>query len=248
MISGTELALLAAVLLAGMIVQRITGMGSNLVIAPYLILLIGPVAGVVVVNIVGVITAAMCFIQLRRHVEWRTLAWLLVGAAVGAFPGLAVVVWTPKELLTPLIGILLLAGLLAVRVMPRTPGMNSGSVRLSLLFGMAAGLVNVVSGAGGLPIAVFALVTDWDQLRFSGTFQPFFVIVGSMSAVISLSWAGSSIPALPAEFWLQTTCFLALGVVLGGIVARRLPASAARHGMVAVSAAGAATLILSSVF
>jgi uncharacterized membrane protein YfcA len=60
----TGLVLAAVVLGAGM--QRITGMGFALVATPFLVLLLGPVEGVVLVNLCGAVTAGAIIFRVAR--------------------------------------------------------------------------------------------------------------------------------------------------------------------------------------
>jgi len=157
----SEIVLLVLCLMAGVIVQRVTGMGSNLVIAPFLILIFGPVGGVVLVNMVGAVIAAILTAQLRQGIDRPVFVRLLAGALVGCVPGVLVVRAMPEELLTPLIGAILLLGLVLSRALAgrfARDFAHEGRSGLAVGAGFLSGATNVVSGAGGPPIAVFALM------------------------------------------------------------------------------------------
>jgi len=64
----TGLVLAAVVMGAGM--QRITGMGFALVAAPFLVLLLGPVEGVVLVNLCGAVTAGAIIFRVVRDIDF----------------------------------------------------------------------------------------------------------------------------------------------------------------------------------
>lgn len=246
--SALELLLLGAVLVVGMVVQRITGMGSNLVIAPYFVLLMGPLRGVVVVNAIGAITAALCFLQLRAHVQWRVLARLLAGAAMGAPLGLGLIAILPRQHLSLAIGTILLAGVMVGRWLTTARDSTlAQSAPLTVGFGLAAGLLNTVSGTGGLVIGIFAIVTAWEHLHFSATFQPFFVVIGTASAALSWLWGGSDQDSLPLPFWAGAVAALGLGALVGTSAARHVPPVWARRGTVLVSTVGAVTLIATGI-
>ena len=62
---------LAAAVALGAGTQRITGLGFALVSAPFLVLLLGPFAGVFVVNVLGVAASVLVLAQVRRDVDVR---------------------------------------------------------------------------------------------------------------------------------------------------------------------------------
>src|SRR5690625_5732591 len=64
--------LLIAIFLGGM-AQRATGMGLALVAAPFIVVALGPAAGVVVANLLGVVGSAMVYARVRHSVDWRML-------------------------------------------------------------------------------------------------------------------------------------------------------------------------------
>lgn len=246
----SEIVLLVLCLMAGVIVQRVTGMGSNLVIAPFLILIFGPVGGVVLVNMVGAVIAAILTAQLRQGIDRPVFVRLLAGALVGCVPGVLVVRAMPEELLTPLIGAILLLGLVLSRALAgrfARDFAHEGRSGLAVGAGFLSGATNVVSGAGGPPIAVFALVTDWDHRRFAATYQPYFVIVAVVSVVLALVVMDDALPRLAAPVWALVVASLLAGAALGGPVAARIPVRHARRGMILVSALGAASLLIGSV-
>lgn len=77
----TGLVLGAVVMGAGM--QRITGMGFALVAAPFLVLLLGPVEGVVLVNVCGAVTAGAIIVRVVRDIDWKRYAALTASAVLG---------------------------------------------------------------------------------------------------------------------------------------------------------------------
>jgi uncharacterized protein len=72
---------LAAAVSVGAGTQRITGLGFALVAAPFLVLLLGPFTGVLVVNVLGVAASVLVLVQVRRGTG--TAPELLAGAASG---------------------------------------------------------------------------------------------------------------------------------------------------------------------
>src|SRR5699024_1480102 len=174
--------LYGVVLLAGVIVQRITGMGSNLVIAPFIVLVLGPYDGVFATNVIGAITAFVCAPALIRHVDWHIFGKLVLGTFLGMPVGIYVAAKIPTDFLSVVIGAMLLAGVWVPKLLMRSSNWTMTWPKV-IITGFFAGATNILSAAGGLPIAVLALATGWRQERFAATFQPFYVAVATACAI-----------------------------------------------------------------
>ena len=83
------LAALAAVLV-GTILQRVSGTGVGLVVAPVLSLLMGPGAGVLATNAATTCSGFLITLSVRRLVEWRHAAVLVAAAVPGIVAGAVV--------------------------------------------------------------------------------------------------------------------------------------------------------------
>ena len=95
---------LAAAVAVGAGTQRITGLGFALVAAPFLVLLLGPFAGVLVVNVLGVAASVLVLVQVRRDVELRRGLLLSAPALVAVVPGAWVARHTAPGVLQVLVG------------------------------------------------------------------------------------------------------------------------------------------------
>lgn len=102
------LALVCAVMFVGAVAQRLTGMGFALLSAPFVVLLLGPFEGVILVNIAGVAASLFILVRVLRDVEWRTFMWLTVPALLGVVPGALIAVVFDSDWLSLCIGTLLL--------------------------------------------------------------------------------------------------------------------------------------------
>lgn len=78
-----SIVLVLVAVLVGASMQRITGMGFALVAAPFLVPLLGPVDGVILVNLCSVLTAAIILTRVVRDVDWRRAGVLALFALVG---------------------------------------------------------------------------------------------------------------------------------------------------------------------
>src|SRR5699024_9937083 len=60
----------------GSCMQRVSGMGVGLITGPVISIFLGPVEGIMVLNILACINAAAATVTVRRNVQWRYV-WLI---------------------------------------------------------------------------------------------------------------------------------------------------------------------------
>jgi uncharacterized protein len=228
---------LGLVVLVGASAQRVTGLGFSLVASPYMVLLLGPFHGVLVINACGAVTAFLVLTQVWRDVDLGR-AVLIIGPAL---PAVAVGAWMARSLpaapLAVVVGLLILAALLAVvvseraRVLRGTPG--------AVIAGIGSGFLNVTVGAGGPAVAVYAVSSGWAQRRFAATAQLIFGCLGVASLI-----AKGGRPAMAAAGWITVAAGLAVGILAGNRVAGRVSPEKAQIAVVALAMAGAVLTVV----
>lgn len=82
--------LLASVLI-GAILQRITGLGVGLVAGPVLTALLGPLAGITMVNGLSIINAVNNAWSVRKRTNWKRFQILAGALILGSLPAVLVV-------------------------------------------------------------------------------------------------------------------------------------------------------------
>ncbi len=227
---------MAAVVLVGAGTQRVTGLGFALVASPFMVLLLGPFDGVLLINACGAVTAAIVLTQVWRDVELRKAA-LLLGPAL---PAVVLGAWVARHLPAPVLAVavggLVLVALLAVvsseraRVLRGNPG--------AVIAGVGSGFLNATVGAGGPAIAVYAVSTNWAHRRFAATAQLIFAVLSTASLA-----AKGGRPSLTAAGWIIVVSGLLVGIATGGLLAERIPAERARWAVVVLAMAGAALTV-----
>lgn len=233
--------MLAAVLV-GASMQRVTGMGFGIVVAPFLVLLLGPIDGVILVNAGAVITASVILVRVRRGVEWGRYGFLVVFALIGIIPGALLLRVIPAAWLEISIGALVAAGL--------TMSLSVGRVALRdravyrVIAGFLAGFMNVTSGVGGPAVSVYAVATHWPQKSFAATMQPFFLTLGLASLLAKVATGTAAAPQLSGLVWMliAATCLAGLGI--GELLSRVIEPHIARRMLVAIAYLGSAATIV----
>ncbi len=206
---------LMVTVIAGAVAQRTTGMGFALLIAPFLVLALGPVEGILVTNVFGVLSSSVNLALMWRDVDWPRAAVLAPMGLVGVLPGALAVRMLPAAPLAVAVSGLILLALVATlllrgRTLPR-------SRTLAAAGGFASGFLNVTSGAGGPGLVVYARATGWPHHLFAATAQLQFIVLGVAS--LAAKWA---LPTLSALQWVALLGAMAAGILLGSWIAPRI--------------------------
>ncbi|GEP25850.1 sulfite exporter TauE/SafE family protein [Cryobacterium levicorallinum] len=240
----TTVLVIAAVLI-GSSMQRITGMGFALVAAPFLVLLLGPIDGVIVVNVCGALTAGVILTRVFRDVDWRRYGILAACAVIGIVPGSYVLQFVPVAWLEISIGVLVAAGL--------TVSVNLGRVvvrdRLSfrVIAGMTSGVMNTTAGVGGPAVSIYAIATGWPQRSFAATMQPYFLTIGLASLSSKFALGSAGVPELPVLVWILIGCACIVGLIVGDLLSRVIEPHVARRLLVIVAYLGSFATIVRGV-
>lgn len=145
---------LALTMVVGAVAQRTTGMGFALLIAPFLVLALGPLEGILVTNAFGVVSSVVNLVLMWRDVDWPRAAVLAPMGIVGIVPGALAVRWLPEAPLAVAVAALILVALaltllLRGRTLPRSRALAAAG-------GFTSGFLNVTAGAGGPGLVVYA--------------------------------------------------------------------------------------------
>jgi len=234
-----NLALGGAVFL-GAATQRISGMGFALVASPFLVALLGPFDGVVLINLLGALTAFALFVTTWRRVEYRRVVLLLVPAVIAALPGALVARFVPSAILSIVVGALVVLTLVGsffavsnVRLMGRGGAVLAGTV---------SGFMGASAGVGGPAVSAYAIAIRWPQPAFAVSVQPYFCAL----AIASLAFKGA-LPRLAGAGWVSCGVALVLGILAGHFLARIVKPRVARLLVIALAFAGAAVIIVKGV-
>ncbi|MDJ0376478.1 sulfite exporter TauE/SafE family protein [Cryobacterium sp. PH31-L1] len=240
----TTVLVIAAVLI-GSSMQRITGMGFALVAAPFLVLLLGPVDGVILVNVCGALTAGIILLRVFRQVDWRRCGILAICAVIAIVPGSYVLQFVPVAWLEISIGVLVAVGL--------TISVNLGRVVLRdrfsfrVLAGMASGFMNTTAGVGGPAVSIYAIATGWPQRSFAATMQPYFLTIGLASLASKFTLGSADLPHLPVIVWVLIGCACVVGLLVGDRLTTVIEPHVARRLLVIVAYLGSFATIVRGV-
>ena len=228
----------------GAVSQRVTGMGFGLVSGPFLVLLLDPFSGVVLVNICGIVASGTVFVRTWREAEWGAFWKLSLGTVIGTIPGALLAAALPAPPLQKLIGVLIIASLISSMIIGRTGKTMPANFGTKVATGILSGTMSAAAGTGGPAVSAYAVLTKWDQRRFAATLQPF-LVVGTTSAVIFKAvFDQSAWPQLAAPAWIGIAAVLIAGLVCGDWMSKKVESSTARIAMIILAlGGGTATLV-----
>ncbi|MFX4273585.1 TSUP family transporter [Propionibacteriaceae bacterium Y1685] len=229
------LAIAAVAILVGTILQRVSGAGVGLVVAPTLTLLMGPANGVLLTNGVTIMSGLLIMLAIRRDVDWRKAALIIPAAAVGVIPGALLVRELPPGWLQITIGLVVLLALATTFGLPRLPHVRSQGG--AVVAGAVGGLFNATAGISAPVMVIHAKLSRWEQKPFQATLQPIFMAMGILSVIAKTAFGSFHLATLPPWWMLPVVVGVVLaGIGIGTVLTRWVPPARAR--VLAITLAG----------
>jgi uncharacterized membrane protein YfcA len=235
MSSWAELGMMSSVLLAAA-TQRITGLGFALVSAPLLVLTSGPVSGVLLANLLSLVTNVLVLAQTWRDVDFKRVLLLAIPALCLIPVGQIVARDLPPAALMLGIGGLVLAALAAVRWLRRTTVFTGPGGAIAA--GALSGFMNVTAGVGGPAVTLYAIGTRWAHASFVGSMQLYFAMINTGSIL------AKGLPQVSTITLVGTFAALAIGLAIGQVLSRHISAERARTAVLVMAVMGATATVL----
>ena len=228
--------LAAVAVFVGAALQQLTGVGFALVVAPFLVLPLGPVEGVLLVNAGGALTSAVILAGTFREVDWRSFLSLAPPALVGVVVGALIVGVIPAAGLDIGVGVLVL---LAIAVLAVTPDLAfSDRRRYAVIAGFASGAMNATAGLAGPAITVYGLGRGWRPGVFRSTVQAFFLALALAAIAAKLLSGVAVLPNLTFVMLLGLAASCLVGLATGVAVSKLVSARWIRVLLLVLSGLG----------
>jgi len=214
----STLAVVGIVALASFVRSAI-GFGMGLVAMPLLGLVLDVQTATPMLALSGMAMSILIVGQDWKHVEWRSLRHLLIGAVLGIPLGILLLKGLPPGPVKIVLGVVVVLfaiyGLFGRNRMPLRPTP------------ITAGLLGFVSGSlasgfniGGPPVVAYATLQRWDPPVFRATLQGYFLVAGIVSLI------GHGVAGLwtidVAKLAAVTLPAMAIGTLIGRRVNRRI--------------------------
>ena len=109
--------------------------------------------------------------------------------------------------------------------------------------GTAGGFLNTAVGVAAPAMLVYAQATNWQQRSFAATLQPIFGTMGLVSVLVKVGLGAAPASELPLVVVALVVAMVPIGIGIGGLVARRVPAAVGRKVAIVVVTVGALSLL-----
>lgn len=230
------LTLLCVSLMAGVISERVVGLGLSLVAAPLLVVAIGPVDAVRLLVLLALPINLGNTLLLHRSVRWSEVIKIAIPAVL-LMPVFAFgVQHAPRTLLTVLAGLACVGAAVLIASGRQVYGLRGTGGAVAA--GAASAALNSIAGLSGPPVALYAANAGWQSDRLRGNLQAYFLAL-DLVAIPSLG-----LPHLAVEGLLAAAISATVGFVSGALLAGWISERAVRWAVLAASAAGGLSAIV----
>ncbi|MCH8560647.1 sulfite exporter TauE/SafE family protein [Nesterenkonia sp. LB17] len=221
------LAVVGLVLLAA-VIQRLVGLGFGMVMAPFLVVLIGAHEGVMLVNFLSIFAPMLVLPRIWSDIEWRKVLWLGL-PALAVMPAAAwISVNSSAGPLYVVVAALVIIGLITSMLLSRITFQADGATT-RVIAGIGSGAGTVIAGVGGPAMTIYAVLSRWPIMSMIATLQPIWILLSLGSFGIKWSFDDGALPGLPWWAWAGSVVAIVLGIVIGEWLQRRIDEALVRR-------------------
>lgn len=207
----TTFIITALILFLAAFTQGFSGFGFALVSIPLLSLFVDIKYAIPLGALSGFTVNAYLAFQLRRHIKYFELKYLLTGSIIGIPIGAYILSEFDPHLLKLILGIIVLVFVvLTLCNLIKTININR---RWGYLFGLLSGTFGGAFNTNGPPVLIYFYMQGWDKLKFKSMITGFFLIA-SILIVVSHAVTGLTTKIIFYDFLFFLPVIL-LGIFLG---------------------------------
>lgn len=207
-----------SVLFFATFVRSTFGFGEALIAVPLLAFTVPIDIAVPVATLVSITIAAIVVVQDRRHIHFRSVAWLTLATVVGTPLGLMLLTNVAEGTLKAVLAFVIV-GFSVYSLWSRRPTMLHDD-RLAWLFGFGAGILGGAYSMNGPPLAIYGALRGWSPQHFRATLQGYF-LPASVLVMIGYWLTGLWTPVVTHYYFISLPATVA-AVFLGRAVNRRM--------------------------
>ncbi|QGU08002.1 Sulfite exporter TauE/SafE [Corynebacterium occultum] len=231
--------------LLGSIFQRITGLGLGLVGGPVLAFVLGPVAGVTMINGLSIINAANNAWAVRKKTDWAKFRVLAGGLILGSLPAVGIIFLVDGPWLMIAIGVMVLLALSVASFKPERFNISPEAKLPMIIAGTAGGFMSTVAGIAGPALTVYARMVKWEHRDFVSTLHPILLVANTLSFLLKIFLVGGmDFAAVPWWLWLLSIVFIFVGASAGDALNKFVSNTWARRLATLLAAGGAISVLI----
>jgi len=202
--------------------QGVTGFGFGLLAIPLLSLFIDIKTAVPLCSLLGILITAFLSLRLRKHIDRRKILPLLFGCIPGVAVGTLVLKRTPAELLSVLMGVMLIAYVLYRLTGRQQP--RAIHPQWAYAAGFFTGAISSAFSAGGPPTIIYATLRGWNKNEIKATLSGFF-LTGGLTVITAHALSGLT-TGLVIHYFLLSAPVVIAGVFIGSLLYDRIDTDA----------------------
>ncbi|RLV57636.1 sulfite exporter TauE/SafE family protein [Aeromicrobium phragmitis] len=230
----------------GAIAQRVAGLGFALLVSPFLVLLLGPHEGVIMVNACGLVSSGLIMSRVWHDIDWRMFLGLGLPAMIATVPASWLALELPPAPVSVVVGVVVLLGLgLSWAIQRTTLVLRGAGTRATA--GAIGGASNAIAGAAGPAFTAYALLARVPQPQFVATLQPLFIATSVVTLTAKAVTHPSSAPDIGVLLWLLVLALIVVGVLAGDWLQRYIRDDQARGVVIVLAFVGAAATVVDGV-
>lgn len=242
---GVTLGLFLGAIFVGGMTSGFAEFAMGLVVSGICLHILPPMENAALIVGYSVVTQSYGIWRLRQALSWRRVLPLIIGGAIGAPVGTALLTAIDPALIRGGIGVLLVLygsyGLARPRLRPVHAGLTA-DVTVGFLNGLLGGL----TGLAGVIVAVYCQLRDWTKDVQRAVFQPV-TLSAALLSLLSLSIAGAVTTETVKHYFLGLP-FMAAGVWSGFSLYGKLDDAAFRKVILVLLLLSGVTLIVPASF
>ena len=231
------------VVFAAAFLRSALGFGDAVVAMPLLAMVVGRKTASPLVAFMGPTISVMILVRTWKRIEVGTAGRLVVASFLGIPVGVYGLARLPEAPLKVLLGVLILGYGVFGLVRPAAR-IRKEKAWLSWAVGGTAGMLGGAFNTNGPPVVAYGMLRGWDPEKFRANLQSYFLPTGLMILAghgLAGLWTGDVL-----RNYLYSLPAIALGVLLGGRLSRRLPQALFAKLVYALLAAMGSFLLLRS--
>ena len=175
----THLLICLIVFFAGF-TQGLSGFGSVLLSLPLLAIFIDIKTVIPLVTLIGFSITSILLFKMRKHLEWKKITPLFLGALPGIPTGVFFLKTLDKNIIQWILGVILFTyAVYSLLFRPQGRGIREG---WAYVMGFFAGCLGGALSAAGPPVIIYTSSQDWGKNKIKVTLQGFFVVSGGTVA------------------------------------------------------------------
>jgi uncharacterized membrane protein YfcA len=232
------LLVVGCLILFGAVAQRVAGLGFAMLSSPFLVLLLGPHLGVLLVNICGIVSSTLITPRVWQDINWSAFRWLTAFSVLGSVAGAVLATRLPAAALSLTVGVVVLLALVLSLALARADVVVNGHGSRAAA-GVLSGLTNAMAGVGGPAVSAYAVLSRWEQRPFAATMQPFFAVIGLVAVVTKTIVAPEQTLELDWWAWGLLVAAIVVGIFGGEYLQRFIRDHHARAFIIVIAFGGA---------